>query len=352
MGRFPASTVCTVLVMLILAPPGRAATPSAVRERPGSGPKDRATGNPPAPTQPATPGDTIASAIPITALPYSDSGNSCAFGDDYAPTCGFAAGAPDVVYSLVVTTDVSVDVSLCGSSYDTELYVLQDGPGVVVACNDDSCGLRSELSNLLLAAGHTYYIVVDGYASLCGNYVLNIENSPPCAVSRPAGALLEGEPACATDYVDAYNGGCNSTPPVFSPLSSVPRVRICGTYGGFIAGGLEARDTDWYVIHMPVTAQVHWCVRGEYDTLLGIIDPRGGCPADSFYAESTVSPCTDGCVSAVLSAGDWWLYVSTAGFGPEAGTCSGRYVATFECPSCERDAVSPETWGRLKTAYR
>src|SRR6185295_14638667 len=105
----------------------------------------RTLGIRPAPARRATIGDTIASAIPIPALPYSDSGNTCAFADDYAPACTFSSGARDVVYSLVVTEDLLIDVRLCGSSYDTALYVLQDGPGVVVGCNDDSCGLQSEV---------------------------------------------------------------------------------------------------------------------------------------------------------------------------------------------------------------
>ena len=36
------------------------------------------------------------------------------------------AGAPDVVYSFTPTTDMAVDISTCGSLYDTKLYVFED----------------------------------------------------------------------------------------------------------------------------------------------------------------------------------------------------------------------------------
>ena len=46
--------------------------------------------------------------------------------------------------------------------------------GVEIACNDDRIGLQSALQ-VVLAAGQTVIVVVDGYASNSGDFVLDIQ---------------------------------------------------------------------------------------------------------------------------------------------------------------------------------
>jgi hypothetical protein len=71
---------------------------------------------------------------------------------------------------------VDVTVSLCGSSFDTFLSVI-DPQGNVVAYNDDgSCGTSSELTFSALGQD-TLYIIVEGWGSAMGNYNLTIESS-------------------------------------------------------------------------------------------------------------------------------------------------------------------------------
>jgi hypothetical protein len=211
-----------------------------------------------------TGGDTIATATPIAGLPYSDGGNTCSYVDNYGPTCGFAGGAPDVVYSYVCTSNINVDIALCGSAYDTELYVLMDSAANQIACNDDFCGLQSTLQNVALTAGHTYYFVVDGYAASCGDYVINVVENTPCVINCPPGSLAEGEPACGPNYNDTYNGGCNSVPPVWTTIPCGATQTVCGTYGGFSYSGLSYRDTDWYQITLATPATITWCVAGAH----------------------------------------------------------------------------------------
>ncbi|MHC4826430.1 MAG: hypothetical protein ACYTEY_07730, partial [Planctomycetota bacterium] len=58
----------------------------------------------------------------------------------------------------------------------------------------------------------------------------------------PGGITPEEEPNCGLPE-DSFNGGCNSTPNVFSPIA-------CGqTYAGTAAGLDGTRDTDWYEIN-------------------------------------------------------------------------------------------------------
>ncbi|MFN8176844.1 MAG: hypothetical protein U0167_02900 [bacterium] len=299
-------------------------------------------------------GDTIASALPIGALPFVDSGTTAGYVDNYAPTCGFANGAPDVVYSITPSAAQAgeVRIHLCGSSYDTELYVYADVQGNVIGCNDDSCGLQSELT-VTFAVGHTYYVIVDGYYNYSGAYQITVDAPvPPCVVTCPAGSLLEGEPVCADNYYDSYNGGCNSAPPAFTSLPfPIQRLTVCGTYGGFFYAGLSYRDTDWYEIHVPIASQVIWTVRGETDTLCGIINGNTGCPVTSFYAYAYGAKCTDLTVSANVGTGTWWLWAGTLNFGTVAGPCGQHYTATLSGGGIW-SAVQPTDWGTLKNLYR
>jgi subtilisin family serine protease len=74
-----------------------------------------------------------------------------------------------------------------------------------MTCNDDYCGLASQLDDVSLTAGNTYYFIVDGYGGDCGSYVINVSSDETvCEVECPADANDEQE-ACGGDS----NGGCN-----------------------------------------------------------------------------------------------------------------------------------------------
>jgi hypothetical protein len=91
-----------------------------------------------------------------------------------------------------------------------------DGDMALIACNDDfytslPCGVYvSRLENIPFAAGTTYYIVVDGYGNDFGDYVLAVDQLNGHAFECPDYSIDEGEPPLADDYIDNYNGGCNT----------------------------------------------------------------------------------------------------------------------------------------------
>lgn len=131
-------------------------------------------------------GEDIASAMVITSFPYTDIGSTENHADDYNENCPFESTAPDVVYSYTPTAPGSVSISLCGSDYDTKMFVYDDSytPGSPYACNDDGCGsdgYRSIIPSMEVVAGHTYYIVIDGWGSSSGSYefVLDEPIEPP-----------------------------------------------------------------------------------------------------------------------------------------------------------------------------
>ena len=132
-------------------------------------------------TDPAGPrqaGDTIASATPISALPFHDTGTTVGYFNDYDEVCPYTGStSPDVVYSYDASADVCVSIDLCPSGYDTKVYVYENAVGNLVACNDDaSCTLsyRSFLRVVHFTPGNTYYIVVDGYGGSSGTYDLTV----------------------------------------------------------------------------------------------------------------------------------------------------------------------------------
>jgi hypothetical protein len=305
-------------------------------------------------------GDTIGSATVIPGIPYADAGTTCSYVHNYDEICPYSGSlAPDVVYSFTPGVTTAADISICNSVYDTKLYVYENAVGNVVGCNDDVCGsdsFKSELECVTLSAGNTYYIVIDGWSTGdCGNYELVMNECTPCIVNCPAGGVLEGEPDCANDTLDTYNGGCNSIPPVFTAIpcdADGAGTTMCGTYGGFTYFGLSYRDTDWYSVTLAEASAISFCVEGELDSLIGIIDGNAGCPVTAFYDYNFGSPCATACLNANLPAGDWWFFVATSGFGSTAGPCGSNYNATLTGYNCPPVSVEAASWGSIKNLYR
>jgi hypothetical protein len=115
-------------------------------------------------------GDTIATALPIPSIPFADTGTTAGYSDDYDEICPYSNSfSPDVVYAYVPPADESVDIDLCGSDYDTKLYVY-DADLALIACNDDfyfgaPCGVCLQVGERPDERRRTYYIVIDGYGS-------------------------------------------------------------------------------------------------------------------------------------------------------------------------------------------
>jgi hypothetical protein len=302
-------------------------------------------------------GETIATAVNIPALPYSDGGNTCDNIHNYDAVCPFTGSiSADVVYRLTAST-IDIDIDLCNSGYDTKVYVYQNDSSTLIACNDDACGsdgFRSELLCVPLSAGNTYYIVVDGYFGACGTYDLSVMSCCASDPSCPPGSLLEGEPVCFDGYKDAYNGGCNSTPNVFSSIPCGPSgsTTMCGEYGGFFhnPSGFDYRDTDWYELDPSGSAGASVSARGVYSSLFGYINAASGCDAPFFEDFLVVGPC-DAPASFVLGASPYWLFAATSGFGEAAGACGGEYLITVENYTCGPVTVEETSWGEIKSKY-
>ena len=133
-----------------------------------------------------TEGDKIDNPFIVTGLPFSTTGTTVGFEDDYDEVCPYTGSlSPDVVY-MMTSSGAAYDITLCDdSAYDTKLYVYDADQNLAAggtACNDDDCTTAngqnwvSQLLGLTLEPG-LYYIVVDGYGSDEGSYTLDISLS-------------------------------------------------------------------------------------------------------------------------------------------------------------------------------
>lgn len=310
-----------------------------------------------------TGGETIATATPIPSLPFTDVASTCGAINNYDEICPYGPHtSPDVVYSFTPGVSGSITISLCNSYYDTKLFVYKDSytPGAPYGCNDDGCSgpnypyaWLSILSPLAVDAGHTYYIVIDGYGGGCGTYDLLVDWWVPCAAC-PAGADVEGEPVCYDNYTDTYNGGCNSTPYVFQPLCPTDgnTAVMCGETGTYLYFGYSYRDTDWYTAYGCDATMTASLIAEVPIQLIFIYGTDCLYPTYDYISGGA---CATLQLSQYVASGQYvWLWVGPASF--TGIPCGSDYVLTVtgicDGPDCQPDAVEESSWGGVKTLFR
>ncbi|MEW6250667.1 MAG: hypothetical protein AB1716_08455 [Planctomycetota bacterium] len=158
-----------------------------------------------------------------------------------------------------------------------------------------------------------------------------------CTVVVPAGATLENEPDCGPNYVDTFNGGCDSTPPVFSDI--VCGQTLYGESGTYTIGNppVAARDTDWYRFTIVEDSTLTLEVTAEFDALIWIAH-SGTCDPETGYWQVGQAVLADKCTPATFTsrcmlAGEYWAVVM-----PQAVSgvpCGADYKLTLTCvPGC------------------
>ncbi len=118
----------------------------------------------------AVPNDECSNAKVITTTPYNDvmDTTEATTAPDDPSVCGAGVNSNSVWYSFTAPEDGLVSAETCGSGYDTVLAILEGPcgePWTEVACNDDSCGLQSELIDIPVVEGVTYLIEVMDYGN-------------------------------------------------------------------------------------------------------------------------------------------------------------------------------------------
>ncbi|MCP4584188.1 MAG: hypothetical protein GY839_21460 [candidate division Zixibacteria bacterium] len=324
-------------------------------------------------------GDLCDAPIVIPSLPFNDIAQyTCGRDNTQDETClDLYDGGEDIFYEFTLTEETLVEVRL---DPKTTTYT---GVSIADACPaGDTCIEFSTLSGagihgftVTLAAG-TYYVQVDTWPSpdcipefdlyigppalgrccygspadpdcldnmpydecidtYAGAWTQDLncidDPCPSCVVECPPAGIPEGEPACSTDYDDTYNGGCNSTVPVFQAINDGDI--ICGTSGTFVSTAGDSRDTDWFEYVLTERKRVNWTCTAEFPVLLFIIDGTAGCDGITL-ADGTADYCTTLTITAVVDPGTYWFWVGPQVYGDTPYNCPLNYVAemTVEDP--------------------
>ena len=121
----------------------------------------------------------------------SNTGNTCNGADDAQPGCANDNNAKDLGYFMTAcpgqtrTLSASTCVDVTVTNFDTVVYVRTAG-GTELDCNDDTatCAARpdrpdkpdgSVLTGVSLKGPGLFWVVVDGYNGVCGNYQLDTD---------------------------------------------------------------------------------------------------------------------------------------------------------------------------------
>ncbi|TNE28363.1 MAG: T9SS type A sorting domain-containing protein [Bacteroidetes bacterium] len=200
------------------------------------------------------PGDDYASAIPATSFPYTYNGNTAFC---YTNQVSLRS-SQEVVFAYVPTAVATgVTVSLCGSTFDTYLYV-QDDQFNTLGFNDDACGLQSEvtLTTSPSAISDTLYVVVEAFGTGQGAFTLNITEVVPCPVPT---ALTMGTQNCnsvqvswtttgAVDYqvevgTTGYTPGSGTTSTTANTSTTINNLMPNSSYDVYVRANCGNGDT-------------------------------------------------------------------------------------------------------------
>jgi len=116
-------------------------------------------------------GDDISDPRIVSSLPFSETHDNSICYSNQNPVYA----SPDVYYLILPDpSTAALNISLCGSSFDTFLSVF-DTDGNVLCVNDDNpdCGVESKLT--VNTSGHdSVYVIVDGWLFSMGPYDISI----------------------------------------------------------------------------------------------------------------------------------------------------------------------------------
>ena len=260
------------------------------------------------------------------------------------------------MYSITPTTDVVINIDLYGSQYDTLVYVYRS-PYYLVACNDDYYTdfgyFTSYIGELSLTAGETYYIVVDGHYQ-SGVYDIAVEEFVPCEILT--GGIPEGEPPLQSNYIDQYNGGCNSqdygTP--FQELigDDGGNLDFCGESGWYSYNNMLWRDTDWFIVGFGAEGVIEVTIQAEEDSRLLELWPRD-CDELAIRQTADCMHCEEATMSINGAPNsEAWLWVGPAGWSTVYLPFTYSYSLRLTGLEPGSIAVEHATWGQVKALYR
>ena len=251
-------------------------------------------------------GDFCGDPFLVEELPYSTTGTTT----DNIDTYGY--DSPDEWYQVEIYQEGLYTFSLCGSTFNTYMYLLADDCSTQLAYNDNDCDQQSRLT-LPLDPG-VYNLCVEGYFTAVGDFELEISE----VICDPL--ECEGSPE-----VDD-NGGCHTTPYAFQEIT--PDEVICGE----LWASTNERDSDWFVFDLDdfylttIVVESYNC-----DPYLYLVsDPTENCVLTTVASVNNGTICEGEELSAITGPGHYYIYIMHDAFE----LAEGEYSLT----------MSLETW--------
>lgn len=267
-------------------------------------------------------------------------GNTSGATTDGSPSCGLSFLSPDVWYRYRPAADGVLTASLCGSFYDTVISVHSGCPGTEVnevACNDDLCGLSSQVT-LAVAAGTEYWIRVAGFLGSAGSFQLRLFG-----------------PDCLPDSLDCNDNGVPDECDIVDGI-------IADCDGNGVADSCEVRSVNYAATLGPVGHGVPWSMRlpappsaigavtftfeasADLDGLFESIDPRfNGIQLSAIFTEPGARDCPPNPDVISRTLPDYQFNPAIAG--------RDGYLDLFPSPSVDPAACDGQSYVTVRVRY-
>ena len=163
-------------------------------------------------------------------LPYVDADTTCGRGNDYQDTClGYYDGGEDMLYSVVVTEPMCVNIAVSGTSWVGVAIDTSCPPGATCLAYATSSGCCPVIQNVNLEPSLAYYIMIDTWPSPnCTDFTMTISACPP-----PPAACCYPDGSCALTPQEQCSGIWLGEGTTCSPNMCEPCV-FCGPGPHFI----------------------------------------------------------------------------------------------------------------------
>lgn len=241
--------------------------------------------------------------------------------------------------TIVLSKDSEITATFEQTTYSLSVSINPAGSGSVTKDPDQASYHLNDIVTLTATpAGGYDFLYWSGDISE-DDVVTNVTITANTSVTANFGIAFtqENEPDCGTNYVDNFNGGCNSSPYVYSTISNGQAIE--GTSGTFSYNGTPTRDTDWYRYVAGGNRILNFIGVADFALQICILDLTGGCDNLEVLECDAVSAGDTAYVSATVAAGTYAMWV-----GPQDYTgwpCPVDYRIWFTATSAAEAEVSP-----------
>ncbi len=272
-----------------------------------------------------TPGNGFANAIQVTGTFFTDTVNTSAcYGDNSATRPG-----KDVFLRVGGDSCItSITVSLCGTSFDTYLFIRDSSNTTTLYSNDDFCNLQSQVT-FTPTPGTSYIAVAEPYSSTAtGSFAITVTQ----ALDVPVVSHASASPSCqgvqdgsawvtvssVGSHVATYAWSNGSTTDTITNIASGTYYVTVTTACGSVVDSVIVSPT----FNATVTSVTNVSCNGGNNGAIDITVTNGTAPYTYAWNNSDTTEDISG-----LTAGLYDLTVS------EAGGCSVTVNATISEPA-------------------